>query len=113
MRGYPAVVARLCDFLGEILIPNAEFWRKGIVENKWIKEVRLFCDSERTLDVVLEPDSDWARDWNCFPQIDYKAVDKKRTFTVCLGLNLRSWQGHVVIGSVEGPSLQLGESAAA
>ncbi|EMD69970.1 hypothetical protein COCSADRAFT_76489 [Bipolaris sorokiniana ND90Pr] len=104
-RGPPIVHDRIYKFFIELVIPRRAFWTRCIADNLGIREVRIFCEWERTVDIVLDPGSRWARDWNCVPWIEWGKVSKVRVFTLCLGLNVNrafGWEGHVVVGSVEG-----------
>lgn len=104
-RGSPIVHDRIYKFFTELVIPRRAFWTRCIAENPGIREVRIFCERERTVDIVLDPGSRWARDWNCVPWIEWEKISKVRVFTLCLGLNVNrafGWEGHVVVGSVEG-----------
>jgi hypothetical protein len=104
-RANTVVIDRIYKFFTELVIPNRDFWTKCVAENRWIKEVRVYFYKDRSLDLVLDPDSDWAREWDCSPYIEQREMTQARVFTVCLGLNIKlteGWEGHVVIGSVEG-----------
>ncbi|KAJ6200297.1 hypothetical protein J3E72DRAFT_371489 [Bipolaris maydis] len=57
--GPPIVHDRIYKFFTELVIPRRAFWTRCVADNLGIREVRIFCEWERTVDIVLDPGRAW------------------------------------------------------
>lgn len=94
-------VSMLDSFSAEILHSNERVWRTTIVASECVREVRLWW-VERRVEIVLKPNSVWARDWDCDNGGNECAKvkeikEKLRLSATTMGF----WRGIVCVGSTE------------
>lgn len=89
----------LTDLAGNVVYIHESNWRKSVLENENVQEVRVWW-RERCIDIVLEAGSKWATDWDCHKEESVEVVALKKA----LGLipsKPKQWKGAVVVASVE------------